>query len=907
MKKNSPNDTNHTRAVDKIVTAFFSTLLQEMGFTFISINAVEEDMHVLKNLRAVGIAECQQNGVWPLSDIPDDIRLKVLHSGRSEIIKGPITRPEHKWYTKEATSDLVRVFSPLSVHDTVIGIVEAGFPQDVRKDLTPKELRLFENLIQQTAISIENMQLFEQLLQERHLLHTLMDNIPDSIYFKDTKSRFIRASRALAEKFGIPDAGELIGKTDFDLFTDEHAQQAFDDEQHILKTGLPEIDIIEKETWNDNRITWVSTTKMPLHDDNGRVIGTFGVSRDITSRKEMEDALKFRLEFEEHISSLSSKFININLQDFDGAVRDTLELIGTFTIADRSIILLLNDTGKMIKKQYEWYTGDSKPEKRRFATLAKNEWLQNTMTKGHDLVISSIDMLPDGIGTAKEVWKTTGVVSLVYVPLILTGRLGGVIGIESTREEKNWSEDTTALLKIIGEVIMNAFSRKRAEEKLQHANNVLEQRVAERTDDLKNANELLKAHIGQLNFLNSSVYALSPIITLDELFPAVLDVFLERFPSAEGAICLHTNEKENCTYTTSGLNNEYNKKNLMEAAACIIAEGHTEPVVIRNREDDTTLQHISLVGIDDLHFYIAIPLIIDNSCKALLQIFTTENNSVIFEVEKSLLTTLAAHAAICLSNAINYQQRAEKARIDGELDAARSIQKRFTPQHRPDIPGIDLKGVYYPAYKVGGDYLDYFKTERGDWVMVIADVCGKGIPAALLMTTMRSAFRIQAESESSARALLCAVNKFMVLNIDERSFVTALCLIIAHDGSHMTYARAGHPFLIKLENGEPPRNIPCGGIALGLMQDIEMFATITEEKKIPLKSGDRYLLYTDGLVEAANPESEAYGLGRLSALLSHDHDSDPEQLVELITSDVRKFTNGAPDHDDLTMLCFKVL
>jgi PAS domain S-box-containing protein len=138
------------------------------------------------------------------------------------------------------------------------------------------------------------------LMEEKHLLHTLMDNLPDHIYFKDRQSRFIRGNRALANWFGLTDPTQLLGKTDFDIFSDEHARQAYADEQEVIRTGRPIEAIEEKETWPDGSETWVSTTKMPLRDAQGRIIGTFGVSRDITARKQAEEALRAS---EEHFRS----------------------------------------------------------------------------------------------------------------------------------------------------------------------------------------------------------------------------------------------------------------------------------------------------------------------------------------------------------------------------------------------------------------------------------------------------------------------------------------------------------------------------------------------------------------------------------------------------------------------------
>lgn len=126
---------------------------------------------------------------------------------------------------------------------------------------------------------------------ERTMFAALMDYLPDCIYFKDMNSRIIVASQANARWFGLESPKALIGKTDFDLFTDEHAIQAMEDERHILNTGEPLVNLEEKETWSDGHATYVSTSKMPLRDERGRIIGTFGLSRDITERKHAEEQL----------------------------------------------------------------------------------------------------------------------------------------------------------------------------------------------------------------------------------------------------------------------------------------------------------------------------------------------------------------------------------------------------------------------------------------------------------------------------------------------------------------------------------------------------------------------------------------------------------------------------------------
>lgn len=126
------------------------------------------------------------------------------------------------------------------------------------------------------------------LRREQELFHSLVTAIPDNVYFKDRQSRFVQINDAMARRSGLKNAAEAIGKTDSDIFTSEHARQALADEQRIMETGVPLIDVEEKETWPDGKVTWVSSTKVPLRDTDGRITGLVGISRDITERKSLE-------------------------------------------------------------------------------------------------------------------------------------------------------------------------------------------------------------------------------------------------------------------------------------------------------------------------------------------------------------------------------------------------------------------------------------------------------------------------------------------------------------------------------------------------------------------------------------------------------------------------------------------
>jgi two-component system, sensor histidine kinase and response regulator len=140
--------------------------------------------------------------------------------------------------------------------------------------------------------AVERRRTADHLTQERHRMHTLLAHSPDRIYFKDRDCRFLLVSPSLVHDFGKQQMEEVLGKSDFDMFTKEHAQAAYDDEQEIMRTGVPIVNKEEKETRPDGRVTWAESTKVPFRDPDGIIIGTFGISRDITERKLADEALR---------------------------------------------------------------------------------------------------------------------------------------------------------------------------------------------------------------------------------------------------------------------------------------------------------------------------------------------------------------------------------------------------------------------------------------------------------------------------------------------------------------------------------------------------------------------------------------------------------------------------------------
>jgi PAS domain S-box-containing protein len=700
----------------------------------------------------------------------------------------------------------------------------------------------------------------DRFLTERHLLKTLMDTIPDTIYFKDRNSRFILINKAQAGFLGIANPDFATGKTDFDFFASETARETTKDEQELMLNNRPLVGKEEKIQFPDGHSIWFSATKVPIHGPQGEIAGMVGISRNITEHKHMEDRLQ-----QEH--NLLHTLID-NMPDF-------------IYVKDRKSRFLLNNNAhqKLLGiSSVENVAGKSDFDF--FPPQYAQKYFddeQTIMSSGSSLV----NIEEASVSKSNEhFWLST-----TKIPLRTTsGEVIGIVGISRDISE-----------------------RKRIEEEIRHAKEELENRVLERTADLKLANVRIEVRLNQLNFLNRTSYDLAQLIKESDLYPAVVDAFVSRFTRAE--VCLCTREPNGflCRHATPGLNSPRTRQNCEKALDRHEDREIQTPLLIPDWTEDKILKRFSWPAMKDLPCHITIPLLADNRMISCVQIFTTQNSSEHYDREKPLLTTLAAHAAVCQSNARNYREQGERARLEGELEAARNIQRGYTPKSKPDIANIDLKGVYYPAFEVGGDYLDYFPTEDGSWVLVIADVCGKGIPAALHMTVLRATFRSEAFRRNSAREILCAVNEAMRIHLDQKSFITALCLLINKEGTSMKYSRAGHPLLVKLGNGnQSAENIPCNGVALGLVADKQFFANLIEERIFDLKSGDRYLIYTDGISEAVNETRENYGIKRLFSALEREKSADPDKVISAVMTDVGKFRRDVSFHDDVTMLAFSV-
>ena len=257
------------------------------------------------------------------------------------------------------------------------------------------------------------------------------------------------------------------------------------------------------------------------------------------------------------------------------------------------------------------------------------------------------------------------------------------------------------------------------------------------------------------------------------------------------------------------------------------------------------------------------------------------------------------------------REKAEKERLEQELRIARSIQMSLLPQGPFNMPGLSLSGHCEPAREVGGDYYDFLPLEHDRLGILIADVAGKGTSAALYMAELKGLVLSLSRHHVSPRQMLIEANSIISKHLDARSFITMTYAVVDLRARTMTCSRAGHCPLIYVPGPDSVSRaaqvLTPEGMVLGLQFDLgDTFDRVLEEVTLPLSRGDLFVLYTDGISEAMNPQGDCFGDQRLVELVQRHADLTSDALRERILSEVHTFAGDAAQHDDMTMVLVKI-
>ncbi len=294
------------------------------------------------------------------------------------------------------------------------------------------------------------------------------------------------------------------------------------------------------------------------------------------------------------------------------------------------------------------------------------------------------------------------------------------------------------------------------------------------------------------------------------------------------------------------------------------------------------------------------PIIVKDEALGIIHLDTTRQDRQFTRDDLELLAGITSQTAFAIANARLHHRLLLQERTERDLQFARQVQESFLPRRLPEVAGMQFGASYKAALEVGGDFYDFIPLEGGSLAIVVGDVAGKGIPAALMMARMSSAVREFALAADEPRRVVARVNDRLAAMEAESSFITLIFALLDPRSRTVQIVNAGHPppLLRKGASGRVSEIQSCTNFPVGIMPGAEF-----ESESFRLEPGDFVCLYSDGVTEAMNARQESYGGGRLRTVAALPAAS-AAQWMENILQDVRAFVGGAHQSDDLTLLCF---
>jgi phosphoserine phosphatase RsbU/P len=331
-----------------------------------------------------------------------------------------------------------------------------------------------------------------------------------------------------------------------------------------------------------------------------------------------------------------------------------------------------------------------------------------------------------------------------------------------------------------------------------------------------------------------------------------------------------------------------------------LREVPTEPIVANSRESRPAF--LANAKAEKL---LLVPIQVENRPLGVLVVADKETRGGgvedFSEADVRVASLFANQAAIALENARLHREAVEKEKMEREMELAASIQKTILPEALPDSPGLLLAGRNRPTKQVGGDYFDVYPLPGGLTALCVADVSGKGVPAALLVSTVHACLHLLVPTLSAdLPALVARVNKHLVGFSSTRKFATLFVAVFDPSTGRLRYVNAGHnPGLWLGKRGAVL--LPSGGVPVGMLP-----GAVHREDAVDLEPGDTLLLYSDGITEALNRADEEFGMDRLTDLALRGRDEPPAELSRRIFGAVSDFTAGVAQYDDQTVLIARV-
>lgn len=405
--------------------------------------------------------------------------------------------------------------------------------------------------------------------------------------------------------------------------------------------------------------------------------------------------------------------------------------------------------------------------------------------------------------------------------------------------------------------------------------------------------------------------ALHSSMSLEDVLASVLDAALQVTRTQRGVLLLMQEGELQPSVVRNAEHRMLRPQDLEISRSVLrqVVNSRRELIVSDTGVDERMRDQASVVRLE-LHTVVAIPLeklpvmgsldtTISGKPAELLGVLYLDSHApstAFSDLDREVLRSLAQEAATVVENARLFALARQRERLDHEMKIAQEIQKRLLPKSYPQSELFTITGTTIACEMVGGDYFDVLGLEDGRYGLVVADIAGKGIPAALMASMLQGSFSATAGSDVSLKVLAARVNKYMVEHSLDDRYATLFYGVIGSDGN-LEYLNAGHVPGMILSPGGAVRNLHSENFPLGMFDFAEYHS-----RSDRLAPGDFLVLYSDGISEAQNERGDLFGEQGLCALLQKFKGRSEKEMFEAILAGLREFTGGAPQSDDMTLV-----
>lgn len=413
--------------------------------------------------------------------------------------------------------------------------------------------------------------------------------------------------------------------------------------------------------------------------------------------------------------------------------------------------------------------------------------------------------------------------------------------------------------------------------------------LVDKSRKLEYSNQVLETRVTNLSNINSLSRTVLSIVELDHIINIILDAYFVLTGAKKVSLYLWEEGKLINKQTRGNVNFRGEVSYPIE-----ILQKFTYQDYKRVYEE---LKKGFQISPDEV--IVVSPLLVKG--KELGVIFIIEDKNKFIGNDEEIISALTIQVAIAINNAKIYADLRVKERISQELEVASRIQKTILPKNITNIYGLQIANYFEPAKEVGGDYYDYTVKDDENVSITIADVSGKGVPAAFLMALGRSILKTLERQGQSPADNLRNLNQIIYPDITEDMFITMLHSNFNNKTKILTYSNAGHnPLIVYRAKEDKVELHSVKGVAIGFMQGYNY-----KQGELKLEKGDIVLYYTDGITEAENPNKELFGFERLEKVIYDNRYNDVDTIKENILNEINIFRRDYPQVDDLTFVVIK--